>query len=346
MRHVPLYFLLAVLAGGVAVAPLHIGDDAFKRRVKRAAAEFLAVGDMQLVLAGAVKNGVLYFLRQILERRFHGSAVVRGQRLEIHARYRALRAAVPAHHVDASLRQRKRPIGDYEVGVDFEQRTETRAGRARAKGVVEGEHAGRKLFYARSAVRAGVVLRKKQLLAVHNCNNGKAVAEAERGFQRIREPAFDALLDHNAVDHRVDIVLKLFIQRGNVRQIVHGSVHADAHIPFPLELVEQFLMLALPPANARRDNLRLRAFRQVEHAVDHLVDGLALDHLSAVRAVRNAAARVKKAEVVVNLRYGAHGAARVMARALLVDGDRGGKPVDAVDIRLLHLTQKLARIGR
>lgn len=45
------------------------------------------------------------------------------------------------------------------------------------------------------------------------------------------------------------------------------------------------------------------------------------------------------------LRDGSDGAARVVARALLVYGDRGRKPVDAVDIRLLHLPQELARVG-
>lgn len=96
-------------------------------------------------------------------------------------------------------------------------------------------------------------------------------------------------------------------------------------------------MLAFSAANARRDDLRLGLCRQSKHAIDHLIDGLSLNHLAAVGTVRNAAARIEQAQIVVNLRHGADRTARVVARTLLIDGDRGGKPIYAVDIRLFHL---------
>ena len=71
---------------------------------------------------------------------------------------------------------------------------------------------------------------------------------------------------------------------------------------------------------------------------------LLLDLLAAFRAMGNADARPQQAEVVVDLRHGAHSGAGVFGGGLLVDGDGRGKPFDIVHIRLFHLPQKLPGI--
>ncbi len=53
----------------------------------------------------------------------------------------------------------------------------------------------------------------------------------------------------------------------------------------------------------------------------------------------------EEAQVVVDLGDGADGGARVLRGGLLLDGDRRREPLDALDIRLLHLFKKLAGIG-
>ena len=60
---------------------------------------------------------------------------------------------------------------------------------------------------------------------------------------------------------------------------------------------------------------------ELEHLVDDLLQGLALDRLAAVGAVRMADARVKQAQVVVDLGDRADRGARVARGGLLVDGD-------------------------
>jgi len=62
--------------------------------------------------------------------------------------------------------------------------------------------------------------------------------------------------------------------------------------------------------------------------------------------VGHADAREEETHVVVDLRDGPHGRPRVAGRPLLIDGDGRRKTLDEVDVRLLHLTKKLARIGR
>ncbi len=72
---------------------------------------------------------------------------------------------------------------------------------------------------------------------------------------------------------------------------------------------------------------------------------LAGDDPAAVRAVRDADPRVEQAQVVVDLGDRADGRARVAARRLLVDGDRGRQALDEVDVGLVHLAQELARVA-
>src|SRR6266550_9106718 len=56
--------------------------------------------------------------------------------------------------------------------------------------------------------------------------------------------------------------------------------------------------------------------------------------------------REQEAQVIVDLGYGANGRPRVAACALLVDRDRRREALDVVDVRLLHLAEELAGIGR
>ena len=71
---------------------------------------------------------------------------------------------------------------------------------------------------------------------------------------------------------------------------------------------------------------------------------LALDGV-AVGAVRDADPREQQPQVVVDLGDRADRRARVARRALLVDRDRRGEPVDLVDVGLLHLPEELPGVG-
>ena len=66
----------------------------------------------------------------------------------------------------------------------------------------------------------------------------------------------------------------------------------------------------------------------------------------ADRAVRLADARPQQAQVVVDLGHRADRRARVARGRLLVDRDRRREPLDRVDVRLVHLAEELARVGR
>ena len=68
--------------------------------------------------------------------------------------------------------------------------------------------------------------------------------------------------------------------------------------------------------------------------------------LPQLRAVRRADGAIDHAQVIVNFRDGADGRARRARGGLLLDGDRRRKPLDGIDLRPLHLVEKLAGVGR
>jgi len=103
-------------------------------------------------------------------------------------------------------------------------------------------------------------------------------------------------------------------------------------------------MFSLPSADHWSEDLHPAALGKLHYAIRHLLNRLAGDLLAAGGAIGLSGARVEQAEVIVDLGDGPHRGARVLARALLFDGDGGREAVDRIEVRLLHLREELARI--
>src|SRR3989338_6477584 len=66
--------------------------------------------------------------------------------------------------------------------------------------------------------------------------------------------------------------------------------------------------------------------------------------LSAEHTVHRTDFRPEQAHIIVDFRDGSDGGTRVPRRGFLVDRDRGAGPLDALDVRLFHLGDELARV--
>lgn len=88
------------------------------------------------------------------------------------------------------------------------------------------------------------------------------------------------------------------------------------------------------------------AGRQLGDRFGHVVDGILLDGLAALRAVGGAGAGEQQAEEVIDLGRGGHRRAGVAGGVLLTDGDRRGKTEDFIDVGLLHAVEELPGVGR
>ena len=140
-------------------------------------------------------------------------------------------------------------------------------------------------------------------------------------------------------------MLLVFLKLDLLVQVVHQAVHPGPDktgFPGGLEL---FLMLALPSPDHRRKHLDAALFRQSQHLIHDLVDGLLLDLPAADRAMRDTDPGIEQTQVVVDLGDRAHGGSGVFGGGLLVNGNSRGKPVDHVNVRFFHLAQKHPGVG-
>ena len=151
---------------------------------------------------------------------------------------------------------------------------------------------------------------------------------------------------HDAIDHHVDVVLELLVERRRVPDLVELAVDLEPLKALLLQLGELLAVLALAAARDRREQIKPRAFRQRQHAVDHLAHGLALDGEAGRRRIGDADARPEQTHIVVDLGDRADRGARISRGGLLLNGDGRRKAIDMIDVRLLHHVKELARIGR
>ena len=161
----------------------------------------------------------------------------------------------------------------------------------------------------------------------------------------VRQSSLDAGLYDQPVHDDLDIVLEVLVQVDLLGKLVHAAVDAGPDIAGTPGLLQELRMLTLPAPHHRRHELDPAALRQLHDRIHHLVHGLALDLPAAAGAVGNADPGVEKAQIVVDLRYGAHRRPGVMVRALLVDADGRRQPFDALHLRFFHLAQELSGIA-
>ena len=258
-----------------------------------------------------------------------------------------------APRLDRALAEGRLGVGDDQVGVDLHAGAEADADRAGTEGAVERERARLELVGV-----DGVVVGARHLLAelqlatgvllgqVDQVEDDEPGGQPEGGLHRVGQAPLAGRLDREAVDDHLDRVLLLLVQLGRVVEPVGLAVHPGPGEALGLQLAEELDVLALAAADDRREDLEAGALLERHHPVDDLLGGLALDRGVADRAVRAAGPCVEQAQVVVDLGDGADGRARVLARGLLVDRDGRREALDEVDVRLVHLTEELARVRR
>ena len=154
-----------------------------------------------------------------------------------------------------------------------------------------------------------------------------------------------AVLDHQPVDDHVDGVLVLLVEVDLLVEIEQLAIHANSHESRLSSAGKHFLVLALSVPDQRGHDHQACPLWQVVELIDHLLDGLSGDLTPADWAVHAPDPRKQQAQVVVDLGHRPDGRSWVPGGTFLVDADRGAQSVDLVDVRLLHLSQELARVG-
>jgi hypothetical protein len=155
----------------------------------------------------------------------------------------------------------------------------------------------------------------------------------------------------DAVDHHIDIVLLVGVQRGQLIDLEYAGAgltgtDAKAHITAGLQVFKQVVEAALTVSHHGGQDHQLGPLGQSEHGIDHLGHGGGGQGLVVVGAIGRAGAGVEQAQVVVDLGDGAHGGAWVVAGGLLLDGNGRAQALNHIDIGLVGLLQELSGVGR
>ena len=254
-----------------------------------------------------------------------------------------------------AARHGERRVLDQRLRVHDLAKSQAVAVRAGAIGRVEGEVARLEVVHGVAVLGAGKGKRVREQLSGHALRvvavGHEVEAHAAPGelgglLHGLGDAPEAVLAHHDAVDHHLDAVAVLLLEANLlVAELAHLAVDAHAGEALAAQILEELGVLALAIKDHRCQDQGTASLCALEDLVGHLVGGLARDGASALGAVRGADAREEQAQIVVDLGDGAHGGAGVSARGLLVDGDRRREAVDAVQVRLVHLSQELARIA-
>ena len=344
-RHVLLDLLPRELGLGLEIPALEVGDDPLELGGVRApAAEPVPVGHLHAIAVGAEQEEVTRPLRQVLPRGLEIDFVALGDRLR--------QLVVVVRGADSpwgnrAFADRQAGIGHDQLRVDLHLRPQPGASRTGSVGRVEAEDARLELDQARPMDRTRELLAERERpILVDHLDLDEAVRQRHRRLDRIGEPLSELALHHQAIDDHRDVVLVLLVEHDLLVQAPQLAVDLDPAEALATELLELLAVLALASADDRRQHHESHPLGQLHHLVDDLLGRLTGDRPAADVAVGMADSRPQQPQVVVDLGDGPDRRPRVARGRLLVDRDRRREPLDRVHVRLVHLTEELAGVGR
>ena len=346
-RHVRLQLRTVLRVLRLAVAALEHRDEPLERGAPVVLPLLRHVGELDLVLPGAVQDHLARGLRQLREGLVQPELVV----LRQHAHLAGAPVGGPGFH------DRDRPVGDRflrrdddAVRVGLQDRPEAGALLAGAVGRVEREEARGDLGQRGAAVGARVIGGEDLLGTVRDRDRDEAAGDSGGGLDRVGQALLVFLvgrgLGNEAVDDELDRVLLLLVQLGRVLQVMELPVDPGAQEALLEHLRHLLPVLPLLARNVGGEHGEAAPLGEAQGLVHHLLDRLRLDRPAAAGAVGLADRGVEEAQVVVDLRDRADGRAGVLRGRALFDRNGRGKPFDRIHVRLFHLLQELPGVGR
>ena len=303
------------------------------------------IQELKLALTGTVPQKLLHLGRKLIP---FGVVIIAIGSKNCAQLLHKIRIKIVAEAGNTSVSKAFITIRHNQSLVKLHMHAKTGAVRAGTEGIIKGKQARFNRRQADAAVIAGKMLAEKLRFRcfAQRCHLGKTVCQLQRRFHGIRQALPDAFTHRQAVDNHRKAVLFIFLQADILIQCAHLTVDKHTHIACTPHIVEHTHMLTLAPPHQRRHHHKTASLRQLQHPVDNLLHALLLNELAALRAVRFTGACEKQTQIIVNFRNSTYGRTRIAARGLLVDGNRRAQALDVVHIRLVHLSQELARVGR
>ncbi len=155
-------------------------------------------------------------------------------------------------------------------------------------------------------------------------------------------------MQQQPVHDDVNVVLAVLRQAPDVGEVGDDAVHARADVSFRPGAPQDVGVLSLAAADHRGEDHHAPPLGGgvLQHGPHDFLGGLLGDRPAALVTEGLAAARVEEAQEVVDLRGRRDGRARAGRPPALLDGDGRRQPLDGLHVRLLHLLEELAGVGR
>ncbi len=330
---------------GLAVAPIHVGQDAFKG----VATGFLfalgiQIGEGNHRVARAIQHHVLHRIGQVFKRGFGVEVVMLRQRIDQPKVMRV--AAVPT--LDGAARQAQRGERHHPLGVDKILQAQAVATGASAHGRVEGKQPGLHGVHGEVALRASQMRLEVGVVAIVDVVQAHPpLRQVQGGFQALCQALAQVGAHAQAVDHHIHPDgCAHGAEAGVVGAFNQLAIHTKTHKALGDVARQQVGHRAVEGVMHWGQHQQSLAFGPAQHGVHHLGHGVGGQRLAVVGAMRRACARHEQAQVVVNFGDGAHRGAGVVVGGLLLNGNGGRQTFDQVDIGFVEAIQKLARVGR
>ncbi len=141
-------------------------------------------------------------------------------------------------------------------------------------------------------------------------------------------------------------MLDIFIKGDIAVGFDHVAVDAQPHETFAFGLLDDILVLSLAPLHQRRQHHHALPFLERQGRIDNLLNRLPRNRTAALDTMLDTDTGKKQPQIIINFGDRADCRARIFGRPLLFDGNGGREPVNQVNIRLFHQSEKLPGVSR
>ncbi len=177
-------------------------------------------------------------------------------------------------------------------------------------------------------------------------NNKRSFPQHKSLLDGFRQPRTHPCLILEPINDDGDMMLDLAVKLEVIGEADDLAVNTSADETAPKHVLEEVLVFPLLAANDRGEDEEARSRGQSHDAGDDLFAGLGGNFPAALGAMSLADAREQHAQVIVDFRDGADRRTRVFPPRLLLDADGRRQTGKKIDVRLVHLPQKLPGISR
>ena len=337
--HIALYLSLYPWALCFTETPFKVVYDTLEFSLIYPRTVFVSAVYCYLFSLCSVKYDIHYFFGQVFYRCIKGKIIFFRKRFKIH-RGDSTSFHCPAASLYRALTYRFIIVGYYAVNVYLHEHAEACAFFTCAVRIVERKHSRTKLVYAHSMLRTGIILWEKYILSSADCRYSQTSRKLWGCFNGIRKSWTYFRLDNKSVNDYLYIMLFIFFGLYGFGKVIYYPVNSDTHKTALWCGFKLLLMLTLFWAYNRRKYLYFRTLRKLHKLIDYLIDSLLFYLPAADRTVWNTYTSIQKSQIVIYFRYSSDCWTRIFWGSFLVYGYCGRKPVYAVNVRLVHLSQK------